>query len=107
MLGIRLEFSQFGHFDSFSVCRSLTPMDPLNLPSPIATNLSKMYYFDGDVLNVLDRDLYYRVIVHRGLESIVSDEMVTYINSFNAPHNLQAAWNYLAQTLDLTWGFDE
>lgn len=103
MLGNRLEFAQFGYFDSFSVCRSVTPMDPLNLPTPIATGLTKMHFFDSDVLNVLDRNLYYRILVHRDAEILVSDEVVTYISSFEAPINLFGMWNNTANTLDLSW----
>ena len=103
MLGNRLEFSQFGHFNYFSVCRSLTPMDPTNLPTPIVTGLTTMYYFDSDALNLLDRNIYYRVLVHRDDEVLVSDEVVTYISSFEAPINLFGMWNDTANTLDLSW----
>lgn len=86
MLGNRLEFSQFGHFNYFSVCRSLTPMDPANLPTPIATGLTTMYYFDSDVLDVLDRNLYYRVLVHRDDEVLISDEVMIKAQAIGDEH---------------------
>ena len=43
MAAIRLEFAQFGHFDSFDVIRSITSMvgiADVDLPTPITTGLS-------------------------------------------------------------------
>ncbi|WP_336141843.1 hypothetical protein [Acinetobacter sp. 102] len=74
--GIRLEFAQFGHFDSFDVIRSMVSMASVadeDLPSPIASGLKTMYYVDADVVEGLT--YYYRVRVWRGATSFVSDEV--------------------------------
>ena len=103
--GIRLEFAQFGHFDSFEVFRSLTPMDALSLPEPHATGLKTMRFMDNiNLKNVLDRDLYYRVRVIRGTESMLSDELQAYISSFEAPKNLSVV--FLDNALVSTWELD-
>lgn len=76
MAGNRIEFAQFGHFDSFDVIRSLTSMLSLQdheLPTPIATGLKTMYYVDANVVEGLT--YYYRVRVWRGSESFVSGEV--------------------------------
>lgn len=76
MAGIRLEFAQFGHFDSFDIIRSLTSMNGLadnQLPQPISTGLTSMYYVDSSVIE--GQAYYYKVRVWRGLESIISDEI--------------------------------
>lgn len=72
MPGMRIEFAQFGHFDSFSIYRSETPMDINNLPQPIVTNLPTMYYIDGDAIEGVH--YYYRVGVHRGWSEVISEE---------------------------------
>ena len=72
MAGIRLEWAQFGDFDSFDVIRSDAPMDINALPSPIATNLLTMYYVDTTAVE--GATYYYRVRVWRDSESFVSDE---------------------------------
>ncbi|RKG33732.1 hypothetical protein [Acinetobacter tianfuensis] len=74
--GIRLEFAQFGHFDSFEVIRSLTSMIGLadhELPAPIATGLKTMYYVDNNVVEGLT--YYYKVCVRRGNLSFMSSEI--------------------------------
>lgn len=76
MAGIRLEFAQFGHFDSFDVIRSLTSMAGLQdheLPVPIAAGLTTMFYVDTDVIE--GSTYYYRVRVWRGYASFLSDEI--------------------------------
>lgn len=76
MAGVTLEFAQFGHFDSFDIIRSLTSMASTPdsaLPSPIVTGLKTMYYVDTSVVEGLT--YYFKVRVHRGLESFVSDEI--------------------------------
>ncbi|UYF80097.1 LamG domain-containing protein [Acinetobacter ursingii] len=75
--GIRLEFAQFGHFDSFDVIRSMVSMASVadaDLPAPIATGLKTMYYVDSDIVRGLT--YYYRVRVWRGSESFVSSEFM-------------------------------
>lgn len=75
MPGIRLEFAQFGDFDSFDVIRSTSSMSGIadvDLPSPIVTGLTTMYYVDTAV--VIGATYYYKVRVNRDGVSIVSDE---------------------------------
>lgn len=69
---VRLEFSQFGHFESFDVFRHSEPMLVDSLPEPVATGLKTMFYVDS---NVEDGDNYYRVRVNRDEGSLVSEEM--------------------------------
>lgn len=74
--GIRLEFAQFGHFDSFDVIRSMTSMvgvADIDLPIPIATGLKTMYYVDANVVEGLT--YYYKVRVWRGISKFVSAEI--------------------------------
>lgn len=73
--GIRLEFAQFGHFDSFDIIRSMASMAGINdedLPSPIASGLKTMYYVDTAVTEGLQ--YFYRVRAWRGSESFVSEQ---------------------------------
>lgn len=82
MAGIRLEFAQFGHFDSFDVIRSLTSMAgvaDVDLPTPIATGLKTMYYVDSNVVEGLT--YHYKVRVWRGTTSFASDEVSGYAGS--------------------------
>lgn len=81
--GVRLEFSQFGSFDSFSVYRSSSTMTLDALPPPIVTGLSQMYYVDPDAAE--DMQHFYRVAVTRGEETIVSDEVSIIIESSTGP----------------------
>ena len=76
MAGIRLEWAQFGHFDSFDVIRSDTSMASIpdtNLPSPIATNLKTMYFVDTTV--VQGAVYFYKIKAWRDSVSVVSDEI--------------------------------
>lgn len=73
MAGLRIEFAQFGDFDSFSIYRSDTPMDINNLPPPIASALSTMYYVDATV--VKGKYYFYRVGVTRAGYNQLSDEV--------------------------------
>ena len=75
MAGIRLEWAQFGDFDSFDVIRSDAPMDINALPSPIASNLPTMYYVDTTVVE--GATYYYRVVAWRDAASKVSGEIAT------------------------------
>lgn len=77
MAGNRLEFAQFGDFDSFDVIRSSADtahMEDHELPSTIATGLKTMYYMDGDVVE--EAVYYYRVRVWRGSVSFVSNSIL-------------------------------
>ena len=73
MAGIRLEWAQFGDFDSFDVIRSDAPMDINSLPSPIVTNLPTMYHVDTTVVE--GATYYYRVVAWRDAVSKVSGEI--------------------------------
>ncbi len=74
MAGIRLEWAQFGDFDSFDVIRSQLPMsDVSNLPTPIASGLLTMFY--ADITVVEGYKYYYRVIAWRDNLKVVSDEI--------------------------------
>lgn len=78
MPGIRLEFAQFGDFDSFDVIRSTSSMSSIpdvDLPSPIATGLTTMYYVDTTV--VVGARYYYKIRVWRDGVSAVSNEIQT------------------------------
>lgn len=74
MAGVRIEFAHFGDFDSFDILRASAPMDINSLPSPIATELKTMSYVDTAV--VKGEFYYYRARVWRGIDSMVSDEVV-------------------------------
>lgn len=77
MAGIRLEFAQFGHFDSFDVIRSLSTMahtQDVNLPPPIATGLKTMFFMDTDVTH--GNVYFYKVCVWRGTQSFFSNQIV-------------------------------
>ena len=76
MAGIRLEFAQFGDFDSFDVIRSTSSMASVadvDLPSPIATGLATMYYVDTTV--VVGATYFYKIRVNRGGTSVASNEI--------------------------------
>ena len=76
MAAIRLEFAQFGHFDSFDVIRSTTSIADVadvDLPTPIATGLKTMHYVDASVIKGLV--YYYKVRVWRGGVSVMSGEI--------------------------------
>ena len=76
MAGIRLEWAQFGDFDSFDVIRSDTSLANVadaDLPNPIATNLKTMYYVD--VNTVKGSIYYYKVRALRDNVKIISDQI--------------------------------
>lgn len=76
MASIRIEFSQFGDFDYFSVIRSEAPIDKSSMPAAIATNLKTMFYLDDSI--ELGKTYYYIVIAHRGAYQELSDEVFSY-----------------------------
>lgn len=76
MAGIRLEFSQFGHFDYFEIIRSDTTMSGLadsELPAPIVSNLKTMYYIDTSIVD--GESYYYIARVFRDGVSLNSSEV--------------------------------
>lgn len=77
MAGLRLEWAQFGDFDSFSIYRSNAPMDVAALPIPIATGLATMYYVDTAVVE--GATYYYRAQVWRDGETKLSDEFEVFV----------------------------
>ena len=97
MAGMRLEFAQFGSFDSFSIYRSDYPMDISNLPAPIATGLKQMYFIDGTALE--EKRYYYRVAVIRGSETLISEEMLS-------PDNDVAPIEYIPTDYILRYDFN-
>lgn len=74
MAGIRLDWAQFGDFDSFSIYKSNTPMAANSLPTPKATGVGKTSFWDSDV--IAGQTYYYRVQVVRGAEVALSDELI-------------------------------
>lgn len=76
MAGVRLEWAQFGDFESFDVIRSATSMAgiaDIDLPSPMAIGLTTMYFVDTTV--AVGATYYYKVRVWRDGESKVSSEI--------------------------------
>jgi hypothetical protein len=76
MIGITLEFSQHGDFDSFDIIRSSTSMHGLGndeLPNPIVTGLPTMYYVDTAITE--GATYYYKCRVWLGNEFLLSDEI--------------------------------
>ena len=74
MAGIKLEWAQFGHFESFDVLRSENPMSINALPSPIVTSLPTMYHVDTSVVE--GETYYYRVRAWRDGVGKLSDELI-------------------------------
>ena len=100
MAGIRLEFAQFGHFDSFDVIRSITSMvgvADVDLPAPIATGVKTMYYVDNMVTK--GAIYYYKVRVWRGDESFVSNEVSALVGLVWTPENGTAKMLLIADDL--------
>ncbi|MHA3079632.1 LamG-like jellyroll fold domain-containing protein [Acinetobacter sp. ANC 5502] len=80
MAGIRLEFAQFGDFDSFDIIRSTSSMASIadvDLPSPVATGLKTMYWVDTNIIN--GETYYYRVRVLRNSIAKISNEIKAYV----------------------------
>lgn len=105
MAGVRLEFTQRGHFDHFNIYREEESTDATNISQPIATTTT-MYY--EDLSAQVGRDYYYRVGVVRNNNETISNEVhVTTITEFDPPYNIQGTWNNATQSVELTWEFDE
>lgn len=73
MAGVVLEFSHHGDFDSFGIIRSSTPTTLTDLPAPLVTGLSTMFYVDTTVVE--GEMYYYRPVVWRDGEMAVGDEI--------------------------------
>lgn len=117
MPGIRLEFAQFGHFDSFDIIRSTTSMvgiADVDLPTPIATGVKTMYYVDTNVIE--NNTYYYKVRVWRGVDSLVSSEVSVFTQPID-PHwdNVVALLRFNGDVVNLKgtpwispgWAFEE
>ena len=92
MAGIRLEFAQFGDFDSFDIHRSTSSMTDINnLPIPITTDLKSMFYVDDNVTQGVT--YYYRVVVWRDGNKAVSDEVIVIAQQGDQ------YWNYVSSLL--------
>lgn len=95
MAGIRLEWAQFGDFDSFDIIRSTTSMvgvADVDLPTPIATGLKTMYYVDTTV--TVGNTYYYKIRAWRDDVSVVSSE----ISCLSIPADPN--WNYVTLLLN-------
>lgn len=95
MAGIRLEFAQFGHFDSFDIIRSMAStvgVADADLPAPIATGLKSMYYVDASVVH--GQVYYYKVRVWRGSTSFVSGEIVISTDTDNYWANVSSLLHF-------------
>ncbi|MFH7764599.1 LamG-like jellyroll fold domain-containing protein [Acinetobacter sp. BSP-28] len=93
--GIRLEFAQFGHFDSFDIIRSLTSMVGLvdnAHPTPIVTGLKTMYYVDQEVIE--GTRYYYKVRVWRGSTSFISNEVTIIADADNYWTNVSSLLHF-------------
>lgn len=78
MAGIRLEWAQFGDFDTFDVIRSdtsLAAVADVDLPSPIVTGLTTMYYADTTVVH--GNVYYYKIRAWRDGAAVVSGQLIT------------------------------
>lgn len=84
MAGIRLEWAQFGDFDSFDVIRSTNTMNSIadnDLPAPMITGLKTMYFVDESV--VLNSTYYYKVRANRDNFSVISSEIKAKANAYD------------------------
>lgn len=72
MANVKLEWDQYSIADSFSIYRSLSPINVASLPPPIGTTTDHEYT-DYDI--VADKTYYYRVASKRGDEIKVSSEI--------------------------------
>ena len=100
MAGIRLEFAQFGDFDSFDVFRSNEPMLLESLPAPVAQGLKTMFFVDA---NVPYGDYYYRVRVNRSSDSLVSEEIFIRFE-LSPPYDITVEFkNVEAPRFELNW----
>lgn len=100
MAGIRLEFAQYGDFDTFDVIRSTTSLAgvaDVDLPSPIVTGLTTMYYVDSAV--VVGTTYYYKVRVNRDGTSVVSDQIAALAGILWTPLNLTTTMYFSADSV--------
>lgn len=77
MGAVVLEWAQFGDFDTFDVIRSGTSLAAVadeDLPSPIATGLTTMYYADTTVVH--GNVYYYKIRAWRDSVGVVSGQVV-------------------------------
>ena len=82
MASVKIEFSQFGDFDYFSVVRSESPINTSSMPAPIATNLKSMFYLDESIS--LNKNYYYIVVAHKDSSTQLSEEVLVYTGGGDA-----------------------
>jgi len=100
MAGIRLEFAQFGDFDSFEIIRSATSMvgvADVDLPTPIATGLTTMYYVDTMIVD--GAAYYYKVRVNRDGTSVVSEQIAALAGILWTPQSITTAMYFSADSV--------
>lgn len=104
MAGIKLEFAQFGDFDTFDIIRSTTSLASVAdnaLPPPIVSGLTTMYYFDTSV--VVGSTYFYKVRVNRDGLSIVSNQIQCVANTPWTPSQITTrAWYDLSDQSTVT-----
>lgn len=101
MAGIRLEFAQFGDFDSFDIIRSPSSMEgvaEVDLPSPLVTGLTTMFYVDTTVVE--GATYYYKIRVNRDGIYFVSDELKA------VAHNLKTVVELLFSSSEKGFAYD-
>lgn len=97
MPAIRLEWAQYGDFDSFTLYRSNSVFTESSLPAPLATDIKTMFYAD---FTVTDGETYnYMVACHRAGEaakytSLVAIDATDVINEVR----IASIGNYVAQS---------
>jgi hypothetical protein len=102
MAGIRLEFAQFGDFDSFDIIRSTSSMANIadtDLPSPMVTGLKTMYWVDTNVIK--GTTYYYKARVYRGNTSFVSNE-ITVIAVLQDPNYAKLSCALMMDSVTIT-----
>lgn len=73
MAGIRLEWTQTGHFDHFEIYRNSASTAIEDLDTPLATLVKTMYFMDSTVVE--GATYFYRVKVIRGEDYLYSGEI--------------------------------
>ena len=92
MAGVKLEWAQFGDFDSFTIYRAEQSIDVTKLPNPLISGLKKGVFWDEQIEG--GKTYYYRISTVLGDETILSNEISIYAsNAFTAPYNIKAVFN--------------
>lgn len=92
MAGVKLEWAQFGDFDSFAIYRAEQPIDTIQLPEPLISGLKKGIFWDEQVEDA--KTYYYCIATLLDGETALSDQISIYASdAFTAPYNLKAIFN--------------